>query len=79
MPDFTLTARVALDHAIEHRKLVLAVLRGDPARGRGSRGIEGIPIGYRPSRDGRERVAFLMHGDAVQLVLVERIVAVISK
>jgi hypothetical protein len=74
---FELDATVTLQWAMEHRARVLVIVRGDPAMGRQARLLEGIPVDFSPTRDGRERVVLeTVAGESQQLVLLERIARV---
>lgn len=74
---FELDATVTLQWAMENHVRVVVIVRGDPASGRPARVIEGVPVDFRPTSDGRERVVIeVVPGEAQQLVLLERIVRV---
>jgi hypothetical protein len=71
--------RAALAVAMAGGHRVLVVLRGDPARGRPVRTLEGVPAAFASSTDGRERVILTVAQDATeQIVLLERIVRVMA-
>jgi hypothetical protein len=62
---------------MENRARVLVIVRGDPATGRPARLIDGVPVDFSPTRDGRERVVLeVVEGEANQLVLLDRIARV---
>src|SRR5437879_6084309 len=69
IPDLDLDVRRVLEHAMSTGMSVMAVLRGDAATGKATRTVEGIPTGFRPTRDGRARVVFETPGGSDQLVL----------
>ena len=74
---FELDATVTLQWAMEKRARVVVIVRGDATTGRAARVIEGTPVDFRPTPDGRERVVLeVVEGESQQLVLLERIAAV---
>jgi hypothetical protein len=53
------------------------ILRGDPARARPDRSIEGVPLDIVTGSDGRERLILQVSAGATeQIVLLERVAAV---
>ena len=69
--------RTALLDALEHKMCVTVTVSSAVAPGP-PRTFEGVPTGFRPARDGRERVVLVLVEDQTeQLVLVERICRVV--
>ena len=72
------TVRAVLAKAAESGTRVAVVLRGDPAAGRPARMLEGTPVAFAMTPDGRERVVLeVVRGSTEQFVLVDRIVRVL--
>src|SRR5690242_13067519 len=69
--DLTVEAQAVLRHAMAQRKSVVIHLRDDGRRG--PRTLEGEPIRFWPSRDGRTRIVLSIADGAEQTVLLERI------
>jgi hypothetical protein len=65
-------ARAVLQLAILAQEPVRITLRG-PVRAEGPRVIDGMPVGFRASGDGRERVVLRYSDEREQLVLLGRI------
>jgi hypothetical protein len=79
IPELDLGVKLALDHAMTHKQKVLAVLQAEPEMGRAVRTVEGVPIGFRATRDGRARVVFSIADGTEQIVVFERIARIIPR
>ena len=77
--ELDLGVKLALDHAITHKQSVLAVMDAEPAMGRQIRTVEGVPTGFRATRDGRARVVFSIADGTEQIVVFERIARILPR
>lgn len=71
------TLAAAIRSAMARREAVALVLRGDATSGLAARVVEGVPVGFRPAKDGRERIVLKIAEGTEQLVLLERVVRVL--
>ena len=68
-----------LNVTVPHKQAVLAVWHAEPEMGRAVRTVEGIPVGFRATRDGRARVVFSIADGTEQIVVFERIDRIIPR
>lgn len=71
MDEMEITLKLA--EAVEAGRVVLLMLGNPDPTDPTLRPLLGVPVGFKPTRDGRDRVVLRVSEDSEQLVLIERV------